>query len=145
MRSLTRLLPTQVAERWALISQSMGECKMFDPLMPLEDQRNNMLQVTLAGGVDVWSGFEEEKFAGFVFTTITKDSLTLSRQFVVLGVWTPSGFTDAMFYQCLHTLTTYAKAQGCKRLITFTDKKDLVQRLKNLGGYLKAVEVAFDF
>lgn len=144
MRSLTRLLPTQVSERWALISQSMGECGMFDPLMDEGHQRNQMLQVALTGGVDVWVGYEKEDFAGFVFTTITVDGLTTVKNFIVLGLWTPSGFTDEMFKVCLHTLTTYAKANGCVRLVTFTGIKSLVERLKNLGGTLRAVEVAFD-
>lgn len=144
MRSLTRLLPTQVSDRWALISKSMGECGMFDPLIDEGQQRNNLLQVTLAGGVDVWAGFENESFAGFVFTTTTIDGLTTVKNFVVLGVWTPSGFSDEMFKVCLHTLTTFAKANGCVRLVTFTGIKQLVERLKNLGGTLRAVEVAFD-
>lgn len=144
MRSLTRLLPTQVSERWALISKSMGECGMFDPLMDEGHQRNQMLQVALTGGVDVWVGYEKEDFAGFVFTTITVDGLTTVKNFIVLGLWTPSGFTDEMFKVCLHTLTTYAKANGCVRLVTFTGIKSLVERLKNLGGTLRAVEVAFD-
>lgn len=122
----------------------MGECGMFDPLMDEGHQRNQMLQVALTGGVDVWVGYEKEDFAGFVFTTITVDGLTTVKNFIVLGLWTPSGFTDEMFKVCLHTLTTYAKANGCVRLVTFTGIKSLVERLKNLGGTLRAVEVAFD-
>ena len=143
MRSLTKLLPTQVAERWALIRKSCIECAMIDPRLPEDEQANNLLQMFLVGGYEAWVGYEDEKFAGFVFTTIFFNVAGV-RTFHVLGLWTPSGFTDEMFYACLQTLSTYAKSKGCIELNTNTIIKPLVNRLVRLGGKIKHVQIAFD-
>lgn len=144
MRSLTMLLPTQVVDRWALISRAMLECGMYDELVDVQEQRNNMLQITLAGGMHVWVGYEDDKFVGFVISTISVNQLTGIKNFVVLGVWTDSGFTDEMFKVCLHTLTTYAKSRECVRLVTYTAIRPLIERLKGLGGKLENVQITFD-
>jgi len=106
---------------------------MIDPRLPEDEQANNLLQMFLVGGYEAWVGYEDEKFAGFVFTTIFRNDAGV-RTFHVLGLWTPSGFTDEMFYACLQTLSTYAKSKGCIELNTNTIIKPLVNRLVRLGG-----------
>jgi hypothetical protein len=122
----------------------MKDCAMFDSLTNEQQQRENMLQITLAGGIDIWVGYEGEKFAGFVFSSISTNELTSVRNFVILGVWTEEGFTDEMFKVCLYTLSLYARSRGCQRLITFTAIPHLAQRLKGLGGKMENVQITFD-
>lgn len=133
---LIRLTPDQISAGWDSISEGIFRVVPILADGTGEAGLNNILRQLMAEEMQVWFIFndkEDKKVRGVLTTKVMEELGTRERY---LRIYTLSGskvFKDGLFEELHKSLISFAKEQGCGRLVAFSNKADIVKAVAQLG------------
>jgi len=133
---LTQLLPEQIEELWDIIAY--GARLNIPRGSGNEDAILNNIHASLSDGLlQCWVIRDEEKgtVLGMVLTFIRTDGYITRHELVIAGVCSfRQVIRDELWLDSYETLKRWARAQGCWRLVGYSNVPRIVTIAKQLGA-----------
>ena len=143
---LVMLLPDQIAEKWDLIKRGV-EIAVPPTVSSSPRVINNILMGLLEGSAQCWVEYEVESkknvVYGFVITTIMEDFLSGARNLLLYSLFGAKPLEDAIWVRGLETMRKYAKANGCEKVVAYSNVERIEEVVKSLGGKVEWKFISF--
>lgn len=134
---LIRLTIEQVATYWPDIHKAVQ--LSLPPIMKGEGARmNKILESLLIENAQCWVSVDREskQMDGLVTTAVIEDTLSGAKSLMIYTAYGYSPTLAVSWKEALHTISKFAKSQGCNRLLGFSNEKAILKRAKALGWNL---------
>lgn len=133
---LVKILKSKVAEVWSVIAPMI---KLTVPSWSGNDERNlvNILEAMLDGSLVGWFGYtneEEPELVGLITTYFTYDIMGGDKSLTIYSLYGLYTIPKDVWMDGFSTIAKYAKANGCKHIIAYTD----LNNVKSIAGKLGA-------
>ena len=143
---LVMLLPGQIAEKWDILRYGVEEA--VPPTISSSPRvMNNILMSLLDGSAQCWVEYkvEEEKIVvyGFVITTIMEDFLSGVRNLLIYSLFGARPIEDDIWIRGLETMRKYARANGCEKVMAYSNIDRIEEIVKSLGGEIEWKFISF--
>ncbi len=133
---LIRLLPEQASRYWGDIKMAVE--KSLPPIVGMQvDRMNNILTSVLSGLTTVWVSTEQRPegnvITGIVLTKFIHDDASGTKSLLIYCLY---GYGDGKLESWesgFETLRTFAKGNGCHRIIAYTDVPSIIKYVEKLG------------
>jgi len=144
---LSKLTPDQISRFWDIIGYAIEQSvPPFSYEHP--DRMNRLLVAALCGKIDVWAGYTREddrvRFNCVCVTQFLYDEPTDTRSLLIYALYGYSVTYFPEWKQMMHTLTKYARAKGCKRIIAYSKVSSVIDLAKKLGADTDYTFISFD-
>jgi len=136
---LQLIFPQQIPSFWVTIKDVIGMA-----LPPVTGEKgnklNNILTRLLEGTMECWVAFSErsgeKKPNGLMLTTIISDDITETKSLLIYCMATiEGGEPDLQDYEeGIEAWKKYARANGCNRVVAYTNLDYLVDMAEKIGG-----------
>jgi hypothetical protein len=122
---ILRLLPNQITERWEAIRQAIIYTCPDDSKMT-EGMLSNILISMMKGVMHCWLLCEGDDIYGLIVTTFyhTPEGEKSLCIYSIIGY---KPIKDEMWDQLIRAAKQWAKANGCSRIIGYTDSKRILE------------------
>lgn len=134
---LVRLLVDQIAKHWDILSYAI-EQSLPPAVNSRVDRMNSILASVLAGDLHCWVSVDKaqpETIGGVVTTTFTYDKHSDTKNLLVYTVYGFGDFAkDAQWRDGLAALQKWAVANGCHRVVGYTNVRSIADFVKKIGG-----------
>jgi len=133
---LVRMLPDQVVDNWEFLSYAIEEA--LPPFADAAgDRMSSILTALLSDKMVCWVSVNSQNTIDNVVTTsITEDDCSGMKNLVIYSVFGVGETTmnRRSWMEAYKTLSDYAKAQGCYRIVAYTAEQSIIELVKRLGG-----------
>jgi hypothetical protein len=136
---IIRMRPQLISKHWpelrAQLERALPPFTYGDPA-----RMNNMLAELLNGGMQLWVALAEREgtpgavYVGVMATTISEDECSRVRNLLVYALAGVRFMADEIWAAGLAALRKFAAAQGCHRIVAFSDSERVVEQWQRLGG-----------
>ncbi len=131
---LVQLVPEQISNYWPQLSKAI-RISLPPNAVESDDGMNNILEACLGGQMRVWTLMSEsKKVYAVVVTMFSMEPMSKTKNLLIYALYGFTKITDELWKSGLQTLRSYAKANGCSRIIGYTDTDRIVELTKSLGG-----------
>tara|TARA_R100000808_G_C2131725_1_gene140795 strand:+ start:902 stop:1486 length:585 start_codon:yes stop_codon:yes gene_type:complete len=135
---MLKLLPQQVSDNWDEIKQAILLANPAQSYMTAE-RLNNVLKSILLEESQCWAlcddlNPEDPKIHGICVTQIMMDNLADVRNLTIYALYSKKLLTGKMYLSLFLTLSKFAKANSCHRVMAYTEVPkiiDIVGKLPN--------------
>jgi len=127
---LIKMNPVYISNNWNELYEMLKPA-LFNPG---ELVKTNLLRAVLTGIAQCWFCSHDDVGVGIVVTNFSIDSFSGLKDLVIYAVVTGNNSTLDDWNDSLNTLTEYARSQGCKRVVAFSNNSKLVRFLKRLNA-----------
>jgi len=132
---ITKLLPDQIAKFWDIIKYAIEES--LPPIVTKDsDSMNRILSTLLSGKISCWVSYDKSeeisKFNAVILTKIIFDDATYTKNLLLYSVYAyaEDQIASKFWMEGFAFMSKYALAQGCDRLIAYTDVPYLIEMAK---------------
>lgn len=137
---LTKLLPDQISTFWDIIKYAIEES--LPPVVDESpDKMNKILTSLLCGRAQCWASYEREegsaRFEGIVITKILLDDVSDTKNLLIYCLYGYEEVNKESWNKGFKTLVKFAMAQGCSRIIGYSDVPLILRLVERLGGETK--------
>jgi len=144
---LTQLLPDQISHFWDIIKYAIEQS-----LPPIThehpDKMNRILSSLISGKAQCWASYnkseKEIKFEGIVVTRFLYDDVSNTKNLLIYCLYGYQGVNKSSWLHGLRALTKYASANGCKKIIAYTDIPYIINIAQQLNGATSYTFLTFD-
>lgn len=143
---ITRLLPEQVSNLWDIIKHAIEES--LPPIVTRSpDSMNRILASLLSGKTDCWISYtkteEMSKFDAVILTKLIFDDATHTKNLLLYSVYGYAKMEPRHWMEGFAFMSKYALAQGCDRLIAYTEVPYLIEMAKQYNAEMQTF-ISFD-
>jgi hypothetical protein len=131
---LIKVLPNQIAERWKALEPIIKVS--LPPMITGSDAAmKEILQALISGRLNCWLYGKDEKSIYAVLTTkVVNDTETGCRNLIIFSLTGIRAMNDSIWRDGYSLLRQFAKQQGCKNIIAYTNSKRVIESVKSLGA-----------
>lgn len=139
---LVRMLPSEIDGRWDIIGYAISNCL---PVTIRNDEAakmkavNNMRLSLLAGNLQAWLMYENEKVMAVGITGLAIDEIAREANLIIYSLFGYDKISDIQWAAALNTIKKFAKALKCNNVCAFTD----VERVKEIAISLNGAMSTF--
>lgn len=130
---LVCLLPEQVSNLWNNIRS-----RLVDRMPPITVngpmELAKVYESLLSGVMQCWTYVKDGVVVGFVLTTVTTDWCTNAKSLLIYAVFSVAETKKEYFEDAFDSLQRYARSQGCKHIVGYTDIPQVKKIVELLGG-----------
>jgi len=132
-----QIMPEQVTAFWEAAKDTI--LKSIPTIHGESEQKmNNILAALLSGKMILWVTYEIDKMKkrtnGLFITRILEDDITEIKSLLMYCGHTYHPVSDQVWVEGWEAMEKYSKANGCWRMVVYTDVPALVERAKQFGG-----------
>jgi len=130
---INRLLPEQVSKLWDIIKYAIEES--LPPIVTKNsDSMNRILASLLSGKMSCWVLYTKNegmnRFDAVVLTKIVFDDATYTKNLLLYSVYGYAKMEPRHWMEGFAFMSKYALAQGCDRLLAYTNVPYLIEMAK---------------
>ncbi len=143
---ITRLLPDQVSGFWDVIKYAVEQS--LPPIVTRHsDSMNRILSSLLSGKTTCWASYgkseEKSNLNGIILTKLIYDDTTHTKNLLLYSVYGYSKVKEKFWMEGFAFMSKHAIAQGCDRLIAYTDVPFLIEMAKRYNADMQTF-ISFD-
>lgn len=143
---INKLLPEQISNLWDIIKYAIEES--LPPIVTKnQDSMNRILASLLSGKMSCWisytKGEKESKFDAVILTKIIFDDATYTKNLLLYSVYGYTKMEPRHWMEGFAFMSKYALAQGCDRLIAYTEVPYLIEMAKQYDAEMQTF-ISFD-
>jgi len=130
---INRLLPEQISNFWNVIKYAIEQS--LPPFVTRHsDSMNRILSSLLSGKTSCWASYERggegSKFNAIVLTKILYDDTSHTKNLLLYSVYGYTQIEPKFWMEGFAFFSKHAIAQGCDRLVAYTDVPFLIEMAK---------------
>jgi hypothetical protein len=138
---LVKMLPEQISQYWPIIKYAIeGSLPPIANESP--EKMNNLLTALLSDQMQCWVSYREEGEEGkrvmeaILVTTIVGDYCSSIKSLMIYSLY---GFSinEEAWISGFETIRKWGKAQGCNRIIAYSDVPRVIEVAQQFGGEAK--------
>lgn len=132
---LIKLLPEQISQHWDVIKDAI-EYSLNPVVGESPHKMNNILMSLLDGSMQCWvavEGDDYNKITGNIVTKINFDDASQTKGLLIYSLYA-EGSSEQEWLKGYETLRKFAAANGCTRIVGFTDVPSLIKFTNRIGG-----------
>lgn len=131
---LLRLEPAQVGDFWHLVKVGLTEGLAGADKSAVRDQ--NILEQLMIGGMQCWFLLSHRGPEAMAVTQIYEDAMTKDKVFYIYSVYSYPGNAVPIeeWVRTFKGVCEFAKAQGCTRVISYTNEDRVKEIYEAVGG-----------
>jgi len=139
---LNQLTAKQISEQWDLIKVALE--KSLPPIIEGSANRiTNIFNSLLLGELQCWIGnmivvnSEQQNELvpyGVLITEIITDRCSDVRNILIYAIYSAQGIPNGEYQEGYNTIKTFAKANGCCRIMAYTNSKAILNIVQAFGG-----------
>lgn len=136
---MIRLLPHDIAEQWPEIrrgiEQSLPPMEIFNDV---NTRMTNVLEALLSGMLKLhvfyrlFNNYPEPH--GFIVTGESTSSDLVSRGLLIYAMYGYDVLTGKLFDETIALIRLYAESKDLVSIFAYTDKEELKEKIRNIGG-----------
>lgn len=143
---INQLLPDQISAFWDIIKYAIEQS--LPPFVTSHsDNMNRVLSSLLSGKTSCWVSYEKSeegsKLNGVILTKILYDDTTHTKNLLLYSVYGYSKIDPKFWMEGFAFMSKHAIAQGCDRLIAYTDIPFLIEMAKRYDADMQTF-ISFD-
>lgn len=132
------MLPEQVSAFWSIIKYAIEE-SLPPTVGDHKDKMNRILSSCLSGELEVWAGYDKNedgsiRFEGIMITTFIYDVGSNTKSLLMYCVYGYDKVSSETWAQGVAATHKYAKANGCQRIVAYTDIPYMIEKAKSFGA-----------
>jgi len=141
---LTKLLPDQISKFWPIIKYAVEE-SLPPTVGEHPDKMNRILSAALSGKLEVWASYEHptNRFEAIVVTQFLYDDASNMKNLLLYCVYGYAKISESSWLEAWESMSKYAKAEGCKKIVCYTANPFIIQQAKLFGGDTSFTFVSF--
>ena len=146
---MLKLLPQQVTDYWSEISEAIILANPATSFMTHE-RMNNVLTSLLMEESQCWVlcedyNPEDPKIYGVCVTTVTTDHVAEVNNLMIYSLYSKKLLTGKMYLSLFFTLSKFAKAHKCARVVAYTDVPKIIEVVDRLpNGHTNYTFIEWD-
>lgn len=130
-------MPDQVTKFWDVIKYAIEES-----IPPIATNNvnllNNILMSILSNKTQCWASYEKNekgnRFEGIMLTQVVCEEASNTKNLLIYAMYGFDPVSSKSWKDGLEATVKFAKSQGCRQIVGYTDLNNLVELAKKLGG-----------